>query len=56
MIAVLKPKKESDCPTMTDDEKWHAVATQYPKTDGKFYYAVKTTGGKILLSRSQYQS
>lgn len=47
MIAVLKAKKESDGPTMTDDEKWHAVATKDPKTDGKFYYAVKTTGGNI---------
>ena len=32
---------------MTDDEKWHAVATKDPKTDGKFYYAVKTTEGNI---------
>ena len=49
MIAVLKAKKESGCPTMTDDEKWHAVATKDPKTDGKFYYAVKTTEGNIAL-------
>jgi hypothetical protein len=47
MIGGLKAKKESGGPTMTDDEKWHAVATKDPKTDGKFYYAVKTAGDNI---------
>jgi AraC family transcriptional regulator of adaptative response/methylated-DNA-[protein]-cysteine methyltransferase len=50
MIAVLKPKKESDGLIMTNDEKWHAVATKDPKTDGKFYYAVETTGVYCLPS------
>ena len=50
MIAVLKAKKESEGPTMNDDEKWRAVATKDPKTDGKFYYAVKTTGIYCLPS------
>jgi hypothetical protein len=44
MIALLEPEKESDGRTMTCDEKWHAVAGKDPKSDGKFYYAVKTTG------------
>jgi AraC family transcriptional regulator of adaptative response/methylated-DNA-[protein]-cysteine methyltransferase len=43
MIAILEPEKESDSRTMTDDEKWRAVAGKDPKLDGKFYYAVKTT-------------
>jgi hypothetical protein len=47
MIGGFKAKKESGDPTMTDHEKWHAVATKDPKTDGKSYYAVKTTGGII---------
>ena len=44
MIALLEPEKETDGRTMTDDEKWHAAAGKDPKSDGKFYYAVKTTG------------
>jgi methylphosphotriester-DNA--protein-cysteine methyltransferase len=47
MIGVLKAEKESGSPTMTDDKKWHAVATKDPKTDGKSYYTAKTTGGNI---------
>ena len=47
MIGGLKAKKGSGGPTMTDDEKWHAVAIKDPKTDGKFYYAVKTAGDSI---------
>ena len=50
MIAVREPEKESDSPTMTDDEKWHAVVTKDPKANGKFYYAVKTTGIYCLPS------
>jgi AraC family transcriptional regulator, regulatory protein of adaptative response / methylated-DNA-[protein]-cysteine methyltransferase len=50
MIAVREPEKESDGPTMTDDEKWHAVVTKDPKANGKFYYAVKTTGIYCLPS------
>jgi AraC family transcriptional regulator of adaptative response/methylated-DNA-[protein]-cysteine methyltransferase len=29
---------------MNDDEYWRAVATRDPVTDGKFFYAVRTTG------------
>jgi hypothetical protein len=47
MIGGLKAKKESGGSTMTDNEKWHGVAIKDPKTDGKFYYAVKTAGDNI---------
>jgi hypothetical protein len=47
MIGGLKTKIESGGLTVTDDEKWHAVAIKDPKTDGKLYYAVKTAGDNI---------
>jgi len=50
MMSPLKKKAERDLRTSTDDEKWQAVLAKDAKKDGKFYYAVKTTGVYCLPS------
>jgi len=50
MMSLLETKAERDARTSTDDEKWQAVLDKDATKDGKFYYAVKTTGVYCLPS------
>jgi hypothetical protein len=50
MMSLLEKKAERDIRTSTDDEKWQAVLAKDAKQDGKFYYAVRTTGVYCLPS------